>query len=650
MRAASAAVCRHTSLRTLGVPAFMRRFFDGYRGRFSPLTQPWLLTVLVIQGVGWWIYNQQHPIDEVSVPVYGLSLVVSLSFWYVVNRGVERLGAIGRTFTSLLISLAVALLLVGSYQCYVEFGEFFSASMLQYAGKGGTSTFLRYIADYLEYPLDLFFYGTIAVVTVAWYTGAPTQVTPGEDGHRATVGALGIFVTSLGATVAVAPGHHLSPDTALLTAGMRSLGVPDERPLRTPDRRAVPDLPDGRKTDQPNVLLIVNESLGTQELELSGQRTDQMPYLQSWIRRAPSQFFAFRRAYANSTSTDLSVPTMLTGVGPHRPIDDLHEVPMVWDWARRAGLSPFYVSAQNYSSTNFPAFFFDDDPMPVFTPNSLDGRADEDFALDELVAADQFGKLLADVPDDQPFFAVYNSNAMHKPFQQRSSLLDEQPRRGTRYRNAMYILDRALERVLESVRREGRLQNTIVIMTSDHGEYPERIHRVPRILSLYEEFIRVPMLVRIPERWRRHHPEAADALATNQTRNVTNLDIVPTVVDLLGYDDEQAAPSLRRELSGESLLAPVPTDRTIVALNNNAVRHWEHKGFGIFWKDWRLVFTDVQGPRLFDIAEDPRQQRDRWDEAPREVREHMLRTLRENRFLREIWTTHRTPNRPRTAD
>ncbi|MFB6371861.1 MAG: hypothetical protein ABEN55_01810, partial [Bradymonadaceae bacterium] len=111
------------------------------------LAQPWLLTVLVLQGVGWWIYTLQYPIDDLSAPAYGLSLVTSVAFWYLVNRGVDALGTIGRLFASLLVAIVVALLLVGSYQCYVEFGEFFSASMVQYAGKGGTSTFLRYIAE-----------------------------------------------------------------------------------------------------------------------------------------------------------------------------------------------------------------------------------------------------------------------------------------------------------------------------------------------------------------------------------------------------------------------------------------------------------------------------------------------------------------------
>ncbi|MFB6371862.1 MAG: sulfatase, partial [Bradymonadaceae bacterium] len=463
--------------------------------------------------------------------------------------------------------------------------------------------------------------------------------------------AAALVVGSLAAVSVLAPGKHLSPDTAVMTAGVRSCWVPENHQLHEADRREVPEPRETESADRPNILLIVNESLGTHELELTGDRVDQMPYLQKWIRRAPSQFVRFRHAYANSTSTDLSVPSMLTGVGPYRPVDHLHEMPLIWDWARAAGLSPFYVSAQNYSATNFPEFFFEDDPMPIFTPNSLEGRSGDDFALDELVAAEKFDEMLSDVPEDRPFFAVYNSNAMHKPFQQRSRLLDQQPRRGTPYRNAMYVLDRALKRIIESIRREGRLEDTIVIMTSDHGEYVDRRHKVPRILSLYEEFIRVPMLMRIPEKWRNRRAEAVAGLETNRERNVTNLDIVPTVVDILGYDRVEAAAPLRDKLSGHSLLEPVPPGRTIIAINNNAIRHWEHQGFGIFWKDWRFVFTDIEGPRLFDIAEDPHQKNDLWEQAPAPVRNHVLETIRDNKFLDEMWTSYQTgTKRPRAAE
>jgi arylsulfatase A-like enzyme len=605
----------------------MRVGLDGFTARITRFAQPWLVTVSIIQAVGWWIYTQQAPIDIFSGPVYALSLVTSLAFWYLLNLGRDALGAAGKAAFAATVALAVALLLVGSYKCYIEFGEFFSASMFEYAGQGGAGTFVRYIDEYLVFPLDAIFAGTLVVVSIGWYLAADLPVDRPRERARTALMACGVFIVGATGTTLLADGRHLSPDMAVITAGVRTTVVPNENHLHRTDRRDVPDLEATDTTDQPSILLVINESLGTRDLALDGNRVDQMPRLQRRIRRFPDRYTSMQRAYANSTSTDISVPSLLTGVGPYAPTTRLHEMPLAWQWARAAGLQPFYISAQNYTATSFHEFFFAGDPIPHYTPESVEGRAGEDYAADEIEIADQFDDHLADVPDDRPFFAVYNSNAMHKPFQTGSPHLDEQPDRPSDYARAQVVLDHALDRIFESLRDAGRLDETVVIMTSDHGEYPTRRHRLPRVLSVYEEFARVPMLVRLPDAWRERHPDHAEALEINRTRNVANVDIVPSIVDLLGYDDRPAADSLKDDLSGHSLFAPVPRDRTIIALNNNPIRHWEHRAFGIFWRDWRFVYSNVEGPRLFDIAEDPRQQDDRWGVAPGPVREKVRGTI-----------------------
>lgn len=604
----------------------------------SEWAQPWILTVLLIQVASWSIWIQFPAIDSFNVAIYCVSLIASGSFWFLVNLGRDALNNLGRGFLAAILAPMVALVLVGSYKIYLEFGEFFSASMMQYAGRGGISTFSRYIQDYLYYPLNLAFFASIPVFFGAWYFGPEIQLDQGEERRRATWVALGLFAASLGATSYLVHQRLVSPDASLMAATVRTFAVPERGDLRKPDRSKVPTVESIRKKHHPNVLLIINESLGTHEADFSGSRTDQMPHLQNWIADSRSQFVTFTRAYASSTSTDLSVPSLLTGVGPYRSPERLHTVPMIWDWARAAGHSPFFISTQNYSSTNFHEFLFHEDTIPVSTPTTVPGLGEGDFAVDELFMAGRFAHHLADVPDDRRFFAVYNSEAMHKPFQQTSRFLDEQPRRGSPYRNAMFILDRAIERLVDTLRRQGRLENTFIIMTSDHGEYPTRIHGVPRILSTYEEFIRVPMLVRAPPWWIESRPAQMQALQTNRHRNVSNLDIVPTLVDLLGYTETPDTRSLRDRLSGHSLLEPVPPDRTIIALNNNAIRHWEHQGFGVFWKDWRFIYSSVEGAKLFNLAEDPEQTTDVWGRAPEDVRRHILKTIRAHDPVSEIWT------------
>lgn len=619
----------------------------GARRLGSVLLQPWLATFVCLQGAGWWIYYQQAPIDEFDLPVYLLSALCSATLLLALNLGRDALGIVGRILTGLVVATLTALVVVASYKSYVEFGEFISASMISYAGKGGISTFQNYIATYLQYPLDLIFgFGTLALAAV-WAFGPQVDFFDRETRARAAVGVVSLFAISLAATALFAHRRHLAPDTAVLTASVRSTFMPVDDRLHEPDRAPVPEAPPSDAPPAPNIVFVINESLGTHEVDFTDEATEEMPYVESWLASSPERTFAFRRAYANSTSTDVSVPTMLTGIGPERPPEELHEAPLAWQWARKAGLAPFYVSNQNYSATNFPEFFFASDPIPVLRPNTIEELGQSgDFSVDELFTAEKFGEQLEAMPDDQPIFAVYNSNAMHKPFQATSPRLDDPPERGSQYRNALFVLDRALKRIVEALEHEGRLERTLFIMTADHGEYPERHHRVPRILSTYDEFTRVPLVIRVPESWPGHRPRAMRALRNNLGRNVANIDLVPTIVDALEFDRVAATKPLRDRFEGHSLLQPIPRDRTIYVLNNNAVRHWEHKSFGIYWKDWRFVFSDVQGPRLFDISEDPLQQNDLWESAPEPVRRKMLDDIEQNKYLSELWEGGRPHGTP----
>jgi arylsulfatase A-like enzyme len=109
---------------------------------------------------------------------------------------------------------------------------------------------------------------------------------------------------------------------------------------------------------------------------------------------------------------------------------------------------------------------------------------------------------------------------------------------------SLQAVDEAVARVVDTLSRTGELANTLIVFTSDngfmHGEHRARAEKV----LLYEESIRVPLVMRgpgIPRGWR-------------DSRPVANIDVVPTIVDATG-----ATP--RRVLDGRSLL-PMVADRT----------------------------------------------------------------------------------------
>lgn len=93
------------------------------------------------------------------------------------------------------------------------------------------------------------------------------------------------------------------------------------------------------------------------------------------------------------------------------------------------------------------------------------------------------------------------------------------------YAGAVRQADDLVGAVLDSLADAGLVDKTIVVVTSDHGKEIGEHGRVQHGLTLYEELLAVPLVVRVPGRapGRRDDP-------------VSLIDVAPTVLGLLGLD------------------------------------------------------------------------------------------------------------------
>src|SRR6185295_8221902 len=69
-----------------------------------------------------------------------------------------------------------------------------------------------------------------------------------------------------------------------------------------------------------------------------------------------------------------------------------------------------------------------------------------------------------------------------------------------RYDESLLYLDEQIGRLLDELARRGVLDNTIVVFTSDHGENWGEHELIYHGHSLYQEQIRIPLIVRYPAR------------------------------------------------------------------------------------------------------------------------------------------------------
>ncbi|MBN2451496.1 MAG: sulfatase-like hydrolase/transferase [Lentisphaeria bacterium] len=178
---------------------------------------------------------------------------------------------------------------------------------------------------------------------------------------------------------------------------------------------------------------------------------------------------------------------------------------------------------------------------------------------------------------------------------------EEMLRARAAYAACVSYLDEVIGDLLLRLEADGLLENTIVVYSSDHGELAGE-HGVWWKNGWYEGCTRVPLIVSLPEQRR-------DALPPRSIHTpVSLLDLFPTCCDLAGIpvppglNGRSLAGTLRE--GGEPAVEPVCCDAL--------VPRW---GRGTEFRSVRLgnlkyVRFRAAPPLLFDLAEDPCEQRD----------------------------------------
>lgn len=140
-----------------------------------------------------------------------------------------------------------------------------------------------------------------------------------------------------------------------------------------------------------------------------------------------------------------------------------------------------------------------------------------------------------------------------------------------RYDAAVERADRKVQQLIDGLREAGVWKNTHLVVTSDHGESLGEHDIYFDHHGLYDETIWVPLLVRLPS-----------GLEDRVTETVSLLDVMPTVLDLLGI--EASSPldgwSLRPLLYGEG-----STDREAIF----AVEAFTQRRYAVRTDEWKLI-------------------------------------------------------------
>lgn len=96
-----------------------------------------------------------------------------------------------------------------------------------------------------------------------------------------------------------------------------------------------------------------------------------------------------------------------------------------------------------------------------------------------------------------------------------------------RYASEVQVADAAIGHLAAELMRRGLWRNTLVVLTSDHGEALGEHGIVGHVENLYDELLHVPLLIRLPG------GRSDERLAKQHGSLVRHVDVAPTVLELL---------------------------------------------------------------------------------------------------------------------
>ena len=382
--------------------------------------------------------------------------------------------------------------------------------------------------------------------------------------------------------------------------------------------------------EKPNVIFLLLESITAERVGFYGYERNVTPN----IDRLAEKSIAFTRAYATATHSDYAQPGILSSrymlTSKYRTVyasDNPRK--FIWDIFKENNYTTGYHSAQDDEWQNMDDYI-NYTNLDEYTNSRTDeitdygsGRQSKDFDFRATERALTW--LNSTVGKNQSFFLYMNFQATHQPYiyPEEYSFYKPDEDRGINsggediqniYDNSLRYVDAQVGKIIDSIEENNETENTIIIVTSDHGHDLNNEHKINEHgNSIYNEELIVPTMIFFPGI---EHQIIEDQIST--------IDLVPTLIDTLGYE-------IPKEFQGEVM----KKDRPIFFITQS------HKYLiGMILNDTKII-ADINRELLeiYELDEDPEELNN--IEYSKKYKEKVLRLLLWDYCQRDYYTNER---------
>jgi arylsulfatase A-like enzyme len=446
--------------------------------------------------------------------------------------------------------------------------------------------------------------------------------------------------------------------------------LPDTTPIKIIRRKILPiekyiAAVDQSKVKRWNVIVLIVESLRSDQLRVYGNGNNVMPTLDSLAQE--SRVFTNVHSQSSQTSYAVFAPLSshypLRSAGPYSYSATLtYPRVLIHNVLKKLGYRTAVFSSSNenwegmihYLQSGDIDHFFHASVFKGPTYNSpgdtrfanwvmrtrYAGSVDDRFTVSEAIE-------WIDGAQDQPFYLYMNLQNSHVPYR----VPDDFPRRFSTkeinftirfgyfprdkvdivkgvYSDSLAYVDSQIGRLFDHLRQRGFWDKTLIVVTGDHGqafyEHGLAAHAGP----LFEEVMKVPLLIHAP-----------GLVPSKDGRPAQHIDVPPSVLALLGLPPH---PSFQ----GINLFDPTPNpDRSVFMVTQNALA----RQYGIIRSGWKLIYDEQRlDYLLFNLTSDPGETLDLATTEKIKLQQlaarlHAWRSMQIKYYSDVFWHTHEYP-------
>lgn len=437
-----------------------------------------------------------------------------------------------------------------------------------------------------------------------------------------------------------------------------------------------------QKQSHPNVLMVVVDDWGVNDLSFSGSRFYETPHIDQLTKEATTFNQAYV-AYPRSVPSRFSLWTGMHAARPQAPkmgVSDDREVSRetfcIAEGFKAADYQTFFIGKWHLNSKDCGPGDkgFDINigggkagaPGTYFAPFNKPGGGKEkpiegmDDATPGEYLTDYMTRKMVDYLDkkhDEPFFAVCSYYAVHTPLEAKPEIIEKYRKkrkklnlqddpmmneeagvRKTQQDDPVYAamiesVDTGVGEMIAALKRNKLYDNTVIVIISDHGGLSNRGQNNRQLATtnaplkagkghLYEGGVRVPLLVRMPDQKKGYRSNTP----------VVSYDILPTLSQVCNFpvsdnaviDGKSFAGELKGKTQQELLNRPLYWHKATERPGSTG----DYVSSSIRQGDYKLIdFYDQKRVELYNLKNDPGEKVNLAQSDPKRTQE-MLTALK----------------------